>query len=167
MGFLLKIYLKLERSRLCMLPSHHAKTSVWNGSISTPLDFVVWVLRRLVGHWALRRVSTERCASCNSNKVILHCTAKNGRESAPTCAFRVDRVGIHPLRHTLTCRLLHCAQPFRDFLCPTRGALFTLLLSMVNQSGAIANIIKHEKAARQQSVLTIADLQPKERMYSR
>ena len=41
----------------------------------------------------------------------------------------------------LTCRLLHCAQPFRDFLCPTRGALFTLLLSMVNQSGAMANIV--------------------------
>jgi hypothetical protein len=43
---------------------------------------------------------------------------------------------------TLTCLLLHCAQPFLDFLCPTRGALLALLPSMVNQTGATANIVR-------------------------
>ena len=76
------IYLMRERSRMCMLLLRHAKTFVWNGSISTSLDFVVWLLHRLVGHWVLRRVSTEHCVSHNSHTVILRCTAK-ANESQP------------------------------------------------------------------------------------
>lgn len=142
MGFSSMICLLLGRWRLCMPLSHRAKTFVWNGSILTLRDSVVWLLRRLFGHWVLQLVSMQRYVSHNSHTVILRCTARarDGQPYLPIPSSPSD----HPLRHTLTCLLLHCAQPFRDFLCPTRGALFTLLLSMVNQSGAIANIVKHK-----------------------
>jgi hypothetical protein len=83
-----------------MLLLRHAKTFVWNGSISMSLDFVVWLLRRPVAHWALRRVSTEHCVSRNSHKVILRCTAK-ANESQPYLRLSNRKLTAQPLGYDI------------------------------------------------------------------
>jgi hypothetical protein len=62
----------------------------------------------------------------------------NAHQPDPPIPEVVVATDIEP---TLTCLLLHCAQPFLDFLWPTLGARLTLL-SIVNQTGLTASIFR-------------------------
>lgn len=71
----------------------------------------------------------------------LHCECESGQHHPLLPRWKRSHL-YGGVQRTLTCLLLHCAQPFLDFLWPTRGALLTLLSFMVNQIGAIANIVE-------------------------